>query len=85
MKVPATKQEENTKVVDAQETLDTQEPLDDSMLFLSLAERNPSNWNVLPVEENDICTFTNTVTGRVVEGTVADFNELLQVSLSYME
>lgn len=41
-------------------------------------EQNPSNWNVQEADETLI--FKNTVTGRVFEGTIQEFNKVMQTS-----
>ena len=40
-------------------------------------ERVPAYWHLIP-QDDDTVRFENTVTGRVFEGTVAEFNIMLR-------
>ena len=41
-------------------------------------DRVPSDWNILPTEEDGVIEATNSSTGRVFNGTLADFNKNLR-------
>ena len=41
------------------------------------SERQPASWNLTPAGEAAI-TATNTITGRVFEGTISEFNKMLK-------
>jgi len=42
------------------------------------AEAQPANWHLVPVDDSDDIIATNTQTGRVFQGAMADFNALLR-------
>ena len=41
-------------------------------------DRVPSDWNIVPAEGEDMIEASNSSTGRVFAGTVAEFNQKLR-------
>lgn len=48
--------------------------------FFTMTEMNPSNWSISL--DGDNIVFQNTVTGRIFQGSVEAFNNLMRESLN---
>jgi hypothetical protein len=69
--------EENKDVVTESTTAVTTTPVNDKFVRSELI---PANWSIVPLPgaEEDVISATNSVTGRVFEGTIADFSAKLR-------